>query len=806
MVVNRHAQRSKPIFFLRTAYYATYTIRYIDVSMPDSIAMRDVGPARPLAADVDPLDAQASFPDALRRARNHIDVGNRLSATEPLEGSQSGAESDPPGETRHGSQDETHGDDDNDDDDEDNERRRRAAGPFKNPRVNTETSFPEESGTGPLGVFDIIALIANKMIGTGIYTAPASVFLLTGSKQLTLGLFGVGFFYSLISTFLYLDFAAAFPYTGGELVYISEMTAYSGIRESPPPIQEPFANGQTAEGGTPLEPNAPNLPRWHKTKRIFGDGLLAYVAYSILFIAFFNSGTNSMQTGRLILLCVNAGAVDENGMTPDVNRDLVRFVGIVVLSVICLLQYFSPSAGRSLNRAFAVIKILTLIALIGVAGNTARVRGQDNDAHAAEWQEKNPVTSNLSFAKAILAVLFSFEGWENATFVAGEVPRHQHRVLQKGFIIAVIVVGILYLAVVSAVLDALNWAQLNQERTNVNYAPLLTGNGTAARRGWAIMSAISSIGSLNSIIYTFSRVKQAIGQADILPWSKVWKKDDSMDRARDVSEQETRNPTNPQHYIHKSPQGGLVIHWTMSVVVIAGSSATANTIESIGIPGYIQTYVHVFILFVLALVSFRLPGRERALATLSQQPIRSLVRPSKLTNLCAKFIWYLLWLLYIAMNLTILGVNPVPPYSGSDGSNVSFPGWAFPAILFSILAFAILYYLVIFCPLPREYRPSQALGATPGEVPAWWARNPLHAAGIRAKFEFDKDYNEGLPRVFRFGRRWRVIYSVEGDRDGEEYDASRSKLFLYWLFGGDRLKETPTHKFWEWLKERAHFW
>lgn len=124
-----------------------------------------------------------------------------------------------------------------------------------------------------------------------------------------------------------------------------------------------------------------------------------------------------MQTGRLVLLCVNAGDVDENGVTPDVNRDLVRFLGIVVLSVICLLQYFSPSAGRRLNRGFAAIKILTLIALIGVAGNTARVRRQNNEGHSAEWQEENPVTSPLSFAKAILAVLFSFEGWENATFV-----------------------------------------------------------------------------------------------------------------------------------------------------------------------------------------------------------------------------------------------------------------------------------------------------------------------------------------------------------------------------------------------------
>ncbi|KAK0741981.1 amino acid permease-domain-containing protein [Apiosordaria backusii] len=651
----------------------------------------------------------------------------------------------------------------------DTEQRRRAAGPFIESRVGTETCYSEERGTGPLGVFDVFSLIANKMIGTGIYTAPASVFLLTGSKQLTLGLFGVGFFHSLISTFLYLDFAAAFPYTGGELVYISEMTACSGKRESPA-RQRASSNGlgHNLDGGSAPATNPAEVHRWRKTKRIFGDGLLAYVAYSILFIIFFNSGTNSMQTGRLILLCVNAGDVDANGMTPDVNRDLVRFIGIVVLSIICLLQYFSPSVGRKLNRAFAIIKILTLLALIGVAGNAARTRTKNRDK-AGEWidkVERHP----LSFAKAILAVLFSFEGWENATFVRAILSRSTSR--PPG---------------------------LTDHRRF-----LLTGNGTAARRGWANMSAISSLGSLNSIIYTFSRVKQAICQADILPWSKIWKKDDTMDRGRNVSEQETRNPTNPQHYIHKAPQGGLLIHWTMSVVVIAGSSATQNTIESIGIPGYIQTYVHVFILCKWPLTLLSNVRAEQN----TDDVLPSMVRPSKLTGFFSKSIWYLLWFVYMGMNVTIIAVDPVPPYSGSDGSDVSFPGWGFPAILFSVLLFAVLYYFAFFCSLPRDYRSRQAPGNAPGEVkdevPQWWTWHPFQAAGVKAKFEFDEDYNEGLPRVFRFGRRWKVIYSIEGDRDGEEYGSSNTKQFLYWVFGGDRLKETPPERLWECLKEQVH--
>ena len=70
-------------------------------------------------------------------------------------------------------------------------------GPF---RAATESLDPEFDPwkRGALSAFDIFALIVNKMVGTGIYTTPAAVFLLTGNKSLTLGLFAVGFVYSLV--------------------------------------------------------------------------------------------------------------------------------------------------------------------------------------------------------------------------------------------------------------------------------------------------------------------------------------------------------------------------------------------------------------------------------------------------------------------------------------------------------------------------------------------------------------------------------------------------------------------------------
>lgn len=86
-----------------------------------------------------------------------------------------------------------------------NPRSSRSSDDFEQPRHNgpfEPRALQPEDRTNPweegLGTFDVFALIVNKMIGTGIYTAPTTVYLMTGSKSLTLGLFGIGFLYCLV--------------------------------------------------------------------------------------------------------------------------------------------------------------------------------------------------------------------------------------------------------------------------------------------------------------------------------------------------------------------------------------------------------------------------------------------------------------------------------------------------------------------------------------------------------------------------------------------------------------------------------
>ncbi|KAH7143767.1 amino acid permease-domain-containing protein [Dactylonectria macrodidyma] len=689
------------------------------------------------------------------------------------------------------------------------------------------------------------------MIGTGIYSAPATVFLLTGNKSLTLGLFSIGFMYTLISMVMYLDFAEALPFTGGELVYLDEISAHmidyldDDPRQSTqqPPAQGPLINGygpqQRVVTGTnghthPESParRATRIPKWKQIMRKFlGDGLLSYISFSMSFVGLFNSGTNSMQTGRMILICI---ASTQSNVTPDVNLDVVRLIAVCTLTALCLLQYFSPESGRKLNQALAVVKIIFLLALIIVAIvasaeplKTPKGTVVDRAVDWNVWHKKNP---RMSFAKALLAVLFSFEGWENATFVAGEIPANRPHVLRRGFISAVFTVGFLYLLIVALFLHSTTWEDISGVSKNVNYAPMLSGNGVTARRAWAVLAAISSLGSLNSIIYTFSRVKQAIGQAEVLPWSIVWKKDDILQRERDSD--------HPGVFLQKAPQGGLIIHWTMSVVVIAGSSSIKSTLESVGLPGYVQTYAHCFILMIIGAAYLNLSSREDALARPAREPIRRDTpgrrarkppfRPSKMTSNVGQWVMVGFVGLYVALNGAILIINAIPPYVGSDGTSNAFKGFGFPIIVLSILAFSITYYVLVFGAARRVYPIPGHPEAPPIVEEGLFSPNGfslLRLANVKCEIRKDRYFNPELDRVRRFGRRWRIVFSVPGDdlpeptqndvpgnadggvgRTAPTQDQLTWPIFWYWLFGGSRLRRTMPEKMGDWWRGRRTRW
>ncbi|CRG91397.1 Low-affinity methionine permease [Talaromyces islandicus] len=244
-----------------------------------------------------------------------------------------------------------------------------------------------------LRTWDVAALIINKMVGTGIFTTPGVVLSLTGSKTISIILWLVGGVHTLLCLTVYLEFGAALPYTGGELIYLDEM--------------------------------------------YYRPELLATILFSGFFICFGTSASNSIAFARYVMLAAEPQVQNEG----ELDKRLIGFIAITINFVTCLLLYFSSGLALALNRISAVYKIILML-IVFIAGAAASTK-QDSGVHDFENTHGSSSTETLA---ALVYILFAYQGWENANYVAGEI-RAPKTTLRNGAGLAVLLVTSLYILV-----------------------------------------------------------------------------------------------------------------------------------------------------------------------------------------------------------------------------------------------------------------------------------------------------------------------------------------------------------------------
>ena len=136
--------------------------------------------------------------------------------------------------------------------------------------------------------------------------------------------------------------------------------------------------------------------------------MLAYIIYTFYFVFMYNTATNSMQFANQVLISAN---IHDTAYVPQGR--LLRFIAIMALSFFCLLHYFSGRAGRALNQILAAFKVCLLFIVL-VAGIVRAAHYFEADWH----RHVNSTGRSSASASAFLLIVFSYTGWENATFVS----------------------------------------------------------------------------------------------------------------------------------------------------------------------------------------------------------------------------------------------------------------------------------------------------------------------------------------------------------------------------------------------------
>lgn len=323
----------------------------------------------------------------------------------------------------------------------------------------------ETRGARPavLGLFDSISVIVGIVVGASIYKVSPIVVANVESPLQALGLWMLGAVLSLLGAFCYAELATTYPRSGGDYVYLTR--AYGRLTG--------FLFGWAHLGGI-----------------LTGSiGAMAFVfsEYATpLFLG--NDAPQDQRTSMEIGLAISA----------IVSLSVMNVLGVVL--------------GKWVQNLLTVAKVVGLGAII-VSGL--------GWGEAAPLADPPPAPFTGDPAIALILILYAYGGWSDAAFVAAEV-KDTRRNLPRALILGIGCIAVVYLLVNVAYLKAMGFEGLRASAAPAADAlrPLFGQRGERAMR---LLVMVSSLGALNGLIFTGSRVHASLG-ADhrLFAWLGRW--------------------------------------------------------------------------------------------------------------------------------------------------------------------------------------------------------------------------------------------------------------------------------------------
>jgi amino acid transporter len=305
-----------------------------------------------------------------------------------------------------------------------------------------------------LSVTDAVGIIVGLIIGAGIFGTPSIVAGAMGSEPEIVACWIAGGVFSIIGALCYGELATAFPSAGGEYHFIQRAYGRSLA----------FLYG------------------WARMTVIVA-GSIAVFAY--LF-------------GDYLSRVVNLGA-----------HSSAIWAALVVI-VLTAVNYAGIKEGKVVQNLFTVLEVGGL-ALIVVAGLVFAPPVPAVPAvPAAAAGGGGPWYMGAGLGTAMLFVLFTYGGWNDAAYISAEV-RHRERNMTRALLIAIGIVSVLYVLVNLAYLKGLGFVAM--ARSDAVAADLLKAVwGSGGEKLISIMIAIAALTSVNGSMIVGARSNYALGR------------------------------------------------------------------------------------------------------------------------------------------------------------------------------------------------------------------------------------------------------------------------------------------------------
>jgi len=317
-----------------------------------------------------------------------------------------------------------------------------------------------------LGRFDTAMVVVGGIIGAGIFINPYIVAQRLDSPALVMAAWLAGGVVALAGALTFAELGTLFPKAGGHYAYLRE--AY--------------------------HPMAGFLYGWGLLLMIEG-GAIAAVAI-----------TFAEYTLRLVN---NSGA----------NGQALAVIGIVVVAAV---NYIGVKPGSRMLNTFVILKLIPLGLLIG-AGLLLPVEAATGGASiGASTGAFNPIGASdggglliFAFGAALIPIMFSYGGWQNANYVAEEM-KDPIKDMPVGLLVGTSIVVLVYGLVNFVYLKTLGHTGLANTLTPASDAAALlfgsTGNFLIT-----LGIAVSTFGFLNLTMLAPTRVYYAMARDGLFP-------------------------------------------------------------------------------------------------------------------------------------------------------------------------------------------------------------------------------------------------------------------------------------------------
>jgi APA family basic amino acid/polyamine antiporter len=296
-----------------------------------------------------------------------------------------------------------------------------------------------------LNLRDLIFLIAGSVIGSGIFLVPGAILRqVNGSVGLALAVWVCGGLLSLLGALTYGELAAMNPAAGGLYVYIRD-----------------------------------------------GFGRLPAFLYGwTLFLA--------IATGSIATLAAAFSAY--MGQIIPLSPFGIKAVAVGMIAVVTAVNVWGTRKSADMQNWTTLIKVAAILVMSGIL--LALGRGYSATMHAMWPAQHGGIAAN--FGIAMIAVLWAYEGWQFASYSAGEASNPQ-RDFPRAFLVGTVFLMVIYLIAVISYLAALGPERVAGSDTIAATAiDAVLGPGFA--KLVALMILVSTFSAANSIQLTAPRV------------------------------------------------------------------------------------------------------------------------------------------------------------------------------------------------------------------------------------------------------------------------------------------------------------